>query len=120
MRTSYGVLIRRPDDLPHILRRIASKRGRGKPYVVADLLRDCLIAYTRDHVSYQPMGAFEHDPETTVYVRGTLKERAYYIGLAKGQRVALGKILEAAILYHCGDDIAAMRRKDKKRVQSHL
>lgn len=113
MATSYAVQLRRPDDFPRILRQIASRRGRGKPYVIADLLRDCLIAYTADHVAYQKVSNFEGCIQTTVYVRGTAKEHEYYLTIASNQNVALGHILEAAIIYHCGDDIETIRAQKK-------
>lgn len=113
MRTSYGVQLRRPRDLSMILRRIASKRGAGKPYVVADLLRDCLIAYTSNHIVYSKTSAFEGYPETTVYVRGTKAEHRFYLTSADGQNMALGQLLESAILYHCGAEIDQLRKKGK-------
>ena len=116
MRTTYAVSIRRPPDLALILRRIASKRGAGKPYVVADLLRDCLIAYTSVHVAYQRTAAFNGARESTVYVRGNAQEHKYYLELATNQGIALGQVLESAIMHHCGDDIAAWRRRDKQNV----
>jgi len=113
MRTCYGVQIRRPRDLSLILRRIASKRGAGKPYVVADLLRDCLIAYTSNHAVFSKTSAFEGNDETTVYVRGLSAEHQFFIDLAESQNMGLGQLLESAIVFHCGEDIERLRAKDR-------
>lgn len=111
MRTSYGVQIKRPRDLSLILRRIASNRGQGKPYVVADLLRDCLIAYTSNHLVFSKTSAFDRNPVTTVYVRGSAAEHKFYLDSAEGQNMGLGYLLESAIVFHCGEDIEALRKK---------
>lgn len=106
----YGVQIKRnPNpDLPLAMRRIASQRGNGQPYTVSDLYRDCLIAYTHDHKVYRTV-EFTNFIIRTVYVREPNKtEHRYFIRQAKSHGLkALGRLLEAAIEYHCGEDIAA-------------
>lgn len=114
MKTKFGVQTRRPSDLPDILRRIAAKRGKDKPYyTVADLLRDCLIAYTNDHTAFQRTGVFRGNPQATVYVRGNRKEHKYFLEIADANSISLGRLLEAAIMYHCGIEIAEMRKGHK-------
>lgn len=116
--TRYGVQIKRnPNpDLPLAMRRIASERGKGQPYTVSDLYRDCLIAYTRDHTVYRSV-EFTNFVVRTVYVRelqpiGRSSEHKRFQNLAKSHGMkALGRLLETAIEYTIGTEIAVQLKQ---------